>query len=75
MTEQAETDANRDALIADGYSYALANALAEQGQTVESVKLLSKREVLDDFLKWEGIIGYTDTILSVLEDAERNCHY
>lgn len=64
-----------DALVADGYDRDLAEALAKRGENVESVQNLCKREVLNHFLCWNGIIGYTDAILRVLDNIERQVHY
>lgn len=73
MTDE-ETKALRSALVAEGYDHNVAEALAERGVTVAMAALLSKREVLEHYLEWNGIIGYTDSILRVLENAEECCN-
>ena len=62
------------ALQADGYVPATAEALANHGVTVEKAKLLSKSEILEHYLEWNGLIGWTNQILNVLENAEENCN-
>lgn len=37
--------------------------------TYEEVEKMSNRELLDEFLYWNGIIGWTDTIIEVVEAA------
>lgn len=37
--------------------------------TKEYLKKLSGRTLLDMYLEWEGIIGYTDLILETVEQA------
>lgn len=61
-------------LVDAGYTAPVANAMGNRGVTPEAAAMLSKQEVLEHYLEWEGIIGYTDSILRVLEDAERNCN-
>jgi hypothetical protein len=63
-----------EALKADGYSAEVAEALAENDITVEQAASLSKQEVLNYYLTWNGIHGYTDAILRVIDCAERNCN-
>lgn len=72
--EQTVIDARRDALVADGYSYAVAEALAERGVTVEKALHLSHYEVLDHYLAWNGIHGYTQGILDAIADITHNGH-
>lgn len=62
----------RDKLMEDGYSFPVAEALSENGVTVEQAATLSKCEVLDYYLTWNGIHGYTETILAVIANAEEN---
>ena len=31
-----------------------------------NVKDLTKRQILDYYLKWNGIVGYTDTIIAIV---------
>ena len=64
----------QQALMDDGYSEEVAEALAERGVTVAEAQHLSKREVLDYYLAWNGIAGFTDSILDVLDNAEANCN-
>lgn len=73
MTEE-QIAALQQELMNDGYSDDVAEALAERGVSVASAKLLSKREVLEHYLEWNGIIGYADRILDVLDNAESNCN-
>lgn len=65
----------RAELVADGYSLPVAEALANRGVTVAEAQELSKCEVLDHYLTWNGIIGYASSILEVIEDAEANCNF
>lgn len=65
----------RAELVADGYSAPVAEALANRGVTVADTQHMSKRELLEHYLEWNGIIGYADSILSVIEDAEANCNF
>lgn len=73
MTEEqiAELEA---ALVADGYNPDTAEALANREVSPAEARSLSKRELLDHYLCWNGMVGWTGQILAVLEDAERNCN-
>jgi hypothetical protein len=73
MTEQ-EIAKLKQALIDDGYDPDVAEALAENHVTVEQAASLSKYEVMDHYLNWNGIIGFTQSILDALNDCERNCN-
>lgn len=45
------------------------NENLNQDLSIEEIdKNLTKYEVLDYFLKWEGIMGYTDAIYSIFEE-------
>lgn len=34
----------------------------------EEINLMSMNEAFDEYLKWEGIIGYTETIQNLIKD-------
>lgn len=55
-------------LVEAGWNYWVADALAENGHTVESAKQLSTDEVFELFLNWNGIIGYTGMIRDALDN-------
>lgn len=46
--------------------HAIENSISEGNKLVTR----DLREVLDFYLRWEGIIGYTNAILSIVEAAE-----
>lgn len=54
-----------------GYGHALADALSELGYTLERAALLPQHDLVDAYLRYNGIIGYTTTILDVVAIAER----
>jgi hypothetical protein len=58
------------ALKAAGWNHNLAEALAENGYVPETAALLSQKEVLNCYLEWNGIIGYTNSILDALHNAK-----
>lgn len=70
MEDESEIKAKIEALRDAGYDEDVAEALAENGVTPEAALHLSKQEVLDYYLTWNGIHGYTTRILSVLENCE-----
>lgn len=59
------------AFTAAGYSPDLAEAFEGRRLTVERVKRMSRAELLDEYLRWEGIIGYTYSILTALQAIDR----
>lgn len=61
--EEPDTEQLKALLEAAGYPAPLAEALAENGHNPDSASLLSIREVLDLYLQWQGIIGFTESIL------------
>lgn len=63
------------ALMADGYADEIAEALAENDISVEHARLLSKEEVMDKFLTYNGIIGFTGMILRAINNCEENCNF
>lgn len=44
---------------------ARAEANAEGIPTVEEIDALDRAEVMERFLEWEGILGYTSVILNI----------
>lgn len=72
--EETQINAVADELQKDGYIAEVAEALANRGITVASAQHLTKREVLEHYLEWNGICGYADVILDVLDNAEANCN-
>lgn len=73
--EEEQIEIAKNELVADGYSNDVAEALANRGVTLQTAPLLSKREVLEHYLEWNGIIGYADSILSALDNCEANCNF
>lgn len=47
-------------------TYILSN-LHERGHTDEQIATMTPEEALDEFLNWEGIIGYTGRIVGALD--------
>lgn len=50
-----------------GYPPAVAEALAGIDESIASASYLSPNELMDKFLEWNGICGYTSLILDTLE--------
>jgi hypothetical protein len=73
MTEK-EIAELEDELEGAGYSPPVAEALAANNVNAVHAAILSKREVLEYWLEWNGIIGYTDQILNTIANAEANCN-
>ena len=54
------------------YSHSVYKAVAEyrglplDDYAMDIIDTNTKEEVLADFLKWEGIFGYTDAIMSII---------
>ena len=54
------------------YSYRVYKAVANShdvpfdSNAMDIIDTYTKEEVLADFLEWEGIIGYTNTIMSIV---------
>ena len=63
------------ALEAAGYTTPLAEALAERGVTVDEAKSLSRRDMMEHYLEWNGICGYTGEILCVLDNLTQRKHH
>ena len=57
-----------DELIAAGYIPAVAEALSENGIGHKMALLMSRSEILDTYLTWNGIHGYTQIILNVVDN-------
>jgi hypothetical protein len=55
-------------LTAAGYIPAVAEALSENGIGLKMALLMSRSEILDMYLSWNGIHGYTQTILEVADN-------
>lgn len=59
-----------DAMEATGIdNHRLIHALLERDHSIDEIKAMTPTKRLDEFLHWEGIIGWTGTILSVAKDA------
>jgi len=70
--EQGETaSAYYDELVEAGYIVPLAEALSEFGYTVDSAERLSTEELLECYLQWNGILGFTKTILQVVQNPRK----
>lgn len=54
--------------IDDGWHPDVATALAENGYDRDQVHHMSMQEVLECWLTWEGIIGFTGSILSAIRN-------
>lgn len=50
-------------------NYRLVHALLERGHGSGDIEKLSPRERFDEFLSWEGISGWTDTIIETAKAA------
>ena len=61
-----------DELIAAGWSRNVAEALAENGHGVSTASSLSAREAFTLYLHWNGIIGYTESIIDALDNCRRD---
>lgn len=51
-----------------GWNSWVAEALAEQDKTPADLDFMSVREILDEVLKWNGVIGYTDMLIDALDN-------
>jgi len=58
----------KEDLVKAGYNEFVAEGLAERGHTVETAELLSVREALDEVLEWNGIIGFTSSIVDAIDN-------
>lgn len=54
-----------------GWGSNIAEALAESGKDADDVDGMTIYEVMDTYLKWNGIIGYTDEIISAMATCQR----
>lgn len=59
------------AFTAAGYSADLAEAFEGRRLTVERVRSMTTERVLDEYLCWNGVVGYTRDILNALRVIER----
>lgn len=67
--EQGETAEDLyDELIAAGYLSEVAEALSEKGIGYRMALLMNRSEILDVYLTWNGIHGYTQTILKIVDN-------
>lgn len=57
------------AFEAMGFIGSVAEALAERDVTPEHVKFMSERDILDHYLTWNGIGGFTGSIIAALDNA------
>jgi len=56
-------------LIEAGFNANVATALAENGLEVSDTVLMTADELFEKFLEWEGIQGYTRTIIDALDNC------
>jgi hypothetical protein len=56
-------------LLEVGYNPQVAEALVENELSYYSVSQLSATEALNYFLQWNGILGYTSTILNAVDNC------
>lgn len=56
---------------AAGRCHAIVEALAENDVTVADATHLSRRDIMDHVLTWNGIIGYTDLILEAADELAK----
>jgi hypothetical protein len=69
MIEQGEVAQDLyNELIAAGYIPPVAEALSENGIGHKMALLMTRREILDVYLTWNGILGYTDVILDIVDN-------
>jgi hypothetical protein len=69
MIEQGEVAQDLyNELIEAGYIPPVAEALSENGIGHKMALLMTRREILDVYLTWNGILGYTDVILDVVDN-------
>jgi hypothetical protein len=69
MIEQGEVAQDLyNELIAAGFISPVAEALSENGIGHKMALLMSRRDILDVYLRWNGIMGYTDVILAVVDN-------
>ena len=59
---------NIEDLVASGFNRDVAEALGERLITPEQAKHLSAEELMDHYLEWNGIIGYTSQIINALDN-------
>lgn len=57
-------------LIADGWNRNIAVALASNGVTVMDARIMDNRDIMDMWLTYEGIIGYTGQIYDAIDNIE-----
>lgn len=53
-----------------GFSYDVAEALAEREVSPETAAILSAEEIMDHYLGWQGIHGFTGGIMRAVENAK-----
>jgi hypothetical protein len=56
--------------LAEGYPVFIAEALADLEIGPGAVGFMTGREILEQVLDWQGIIGYTDQILGAIKFLE-----
>lgn len=64
---EVDTRPNYTALVMMGFTPDIAEALDERGVTVAKAKLLSRRELMEHYLEWNGIMGFTDSIVDAVD--------
>lgn len=51
-----------------GFNTEVAEALAGKEVPLEQVPILSTEEIMSHFLEWNGIVGYTRSIINALDN-------
>jgi hypothetical protein len=51
-----------------GFNSWVSEALAEREISIERVQLMSTEEILDEVLSWNGILGFTSSILNAVDN-------
>jgi hypothetical protein len=68
MIEQGEVAQDLyDELIAAGFISPVAEVLSKSGIGYRMALLMSRRDILDVYLRWNGIKGHTDVILDIVD--------
>lgn len=69
-----ETTARYNELTRDGYNTWVAEALAERGYGVEDVLGMSLEGVVLEVLAWNGIHGYSRSVIDMVDNLRNQGH-
>jgi hypothetical protein len=61
-------DEAKGAFMALGYNHHVAEALAERKVDPNDLRYMDERDVMEHFLEWNGIIGYTGRIMDAVDN-------